>query len=70
MTCLFHKFSEYFPGTGTLEDRGRGKGKEYAISILKGGITDEAYKSVLNLSSPKSTAVCCCAPVQRGLSRG
>ena len=27
MTCSFHKFGEYFPGTGTQEDRGRGKGK-------------------------------------------
>lgn len=47
MTCSFHKFGEYFPGTGTQEDRGRGKGKGYAINIpLKDGITDEAYKSV------------------------
>ncbi|KAI0637141.1 histone deacetylase RPD3 [Trametes polyzona] len=47
MTCSFHKFGEYFPGTGTLEDRGRGKGRGYALNVpLKDGITDEAYRSV------------------------
>ncbi|KAI0336353.1 histone deacetylase RPD3 [Cubamyces sp. BRFM 1775] len=47
MTCSFHKFGEYFPGTGTLEDRGRGKGRGYALNVpLKDGITDESYRSV------------------------
>ncbi|KAI0781111.1 histone deacetylase RPD3 [Trametes elegans] len=47
MTCSFHKFGEYFPGTGTLDDRGRGKGRGYAVNVpLKDGITDESYKSV------------------------
>ncbi|RPD65961.1 histone deacetylase RPD3 [Lentinus tigrinus ALCF2SS1-7] len=47
MTCSFHKYGEYFPGTGTLYDRGRGKGRGYALNVpLKDGITDEAYKSV------------------------
>lgn len=47
MTCSFHKYGEYFPGTGTLNDKGRGKGKGYAVNIpLKDGITDESFKSV------------------------
>nr|VWO98642.1 H15 domain-containing protein [Ganoderma boninense] len=47
MTCSFHKFGEYFPGTGTQHDQGRGKGRGYALNIpLKDGITDEAYRSV------------------------
>ncbi|KAJ8517772.1 hypothetical protein ONZ45_g5102 [Pleurotus djamor] len=47
MTCSFHKFGEYFPGTGTQDDRGRGKGKGYAMNVpLKDGITDESFKSV------------------------
>ena len=47
MTVSFHKYGEYFPGTGTLYDRGRGKGRGYALNVpLKDGITDEAYKSV------------------------
>ncbi|KAL0950319.1 hypothetical protein HGRIS_010294 [Hohenbuehelia grisea] len=47
MTCSFHKFGEYFPGTGTQDDRGRGKGKGYAVNVpLKDGITDESFRSV------------------------
>lgn len=47
MTCSFHKFGEYFPGTGTQEDLGTGKGKGYSINLpLKDGMTDESFKSV------------------------
>lgn len=47
MTCSFHKFGEYFPGTGTQEDKGMGKGKHYAVNVpLKDGITDESFKTV------------------------
>ncbi len=47
MTCSFHKYGEYFPGTGTQEDEGRSKGKGYAVIVpLKDGITDESFKSV------------------------
>ncbi|KAH9482165.1 histone deacetylase (class I) Clr6 [Psilocybe cubensis] len=47
MTCSFHKFGEYFPGTGSQDDRGRGKGKGYAVNVpFKDGITDESFKSV------------------------
>ncbi|KAK7063561.1 histone deacetylase [Favolaschia claudopus] len=47
MTCSFHKFGAYFPGTGSQEDKGRGKGNGYSVNIpLHDGITDGAYKSV------------------------
>ncbi|TFY55262.1 hypothetical protein EVJ58_g8361 [Rhodofomes roseus] len=47
MTCSFHKYGEFFPGTGTLQDRGRGKGKGYAVNVpLKDGVTDESFKSI------------------------
>ncbi|KAJ7087666.1 hypothetical protein B0H15DRAFT_842800 [Mycena belliarum] len=47
MTASFHKFGEFFPGTGTQEDRGRGRGKGYSLNVpLDDGITDEAFKSV------------------------
>ncbi|EGO02405.1 hypothetical protein SERLA73DRAFT_178334 [Serpula lacrymans var. lacrymans S7.3] len=47
MTCSFHKFGEYFPGTGTQDDKGKGKGKGYAVNVpFKDGLTDEAFKSV------------------------
>ncbi|PBK60810.1 Arginase/deacetylase, partial [Armillaria solidipes] len=47
MTCSFHKYGEYFPGTGTQEDKVRGKGKGYADNVpLKDGITDESFQSI------------------------
>jgi histone deacetylase 1/2 len=47
MTCSFHKYGEFFPGTGDLKDIGHGKGRNYSVNFpLRDGITDEAYKSV------------------------
>lgn len=47
MTCSFHKYGEYFPGTGDIRDIGYGKGKKYAVNFpLKDGIDDESYQSI------------------------
>lgn len=47
MTCSFHKYGEFFPGTGEVRDVGYGKGKHYACNIpLRDGITDESFKSI------------------------
>ncbi|KDN38039.1 hypothetical protein K437DRAFT_276391 [Tilletiaria anomala UBC 951] len=47
MTCSFHKYGEFFPGTGELRDVGYGKGKNYSCNFpLRDGITDETYKNV------------------------
>ncbi|SGZ08768.1 BQ5605_C030g10815 [Microbotryum silenes-dioicae] len=47
MTCSFHKYGEFFPGTGDIKDIGYGKGRNYSVNFpLRDGITDEAYKSV------------------------
>ncbi|KAJ3226526.1 histone deacetylase [Clydaea vesicula] len=47
MTVSFHKYGEFFPGTGDLSDIGHGKGKNYAVNVpLKEGINDESYKNV------------------------
>ncbi|KAI8328467.1 hypothetical protein EDC96DRAFT_530536 [Choanephora cucurbitarum] len=47
MTCSFHKFGEFFPGTGDIKDTGLGNGKRYAVNVpLRDGIDDETYKSV------------------------
>ncbi|KAK8166305.1 histone deacetylase RpdA [Phyllosticta citrichinensis] len=47
MTVSFHKYGEYFPGTGELRDIGVGNGKYYAVNFpLRDGITDETYKSI------------------------
>uniref|UniRef100_A0A7S1X7Z1 Histone deacetylase domain-containing protein n=2 Tax=Tetraselmis chuii TaxID=63592 RepID=A0A7S1X7Z1_9CHLO len=44
MTVSFHKFGDFFPGTGDLTDMGRGSGKFYSVNApLKDGMNDEAY---------------------------
>nr|XP_043905811.1 histone deacetylase 2 isoform X1 [Solea senegalensis] len=47
MTVSFHKYGEYFPGTGDLRDIGAGKGKYYAVNFpLRDGIDDESYEQL------------------------
>lgn len=47
MTCSFHKYGEFFPGTGELRDVGVGKGKYHAVNFpLRDGIDDTTYHSV------------------------
>ncbi|KAH6570440.1 hypothetical protein BASA62_004357 [Batrachochytrium salamandrivorans] len=49
MTVSFHKYGEYFPGTGDVNDIGHGRGKHYAINFpLKDGIDDESYKDIFS----------------------
>ena len=43
----FHKFGEYFPGTGDVHDVGHADGKNYSINFpLNDGMDDKAYRSV------------------------
>jgi histone deacetylase 1/2 len=47
MTCSFHKYGDYFPGTGDVSDLGYGKGKGYAINFpLHDGMDDESFVSI------------------------
>lgn len=47
MTVSFHKYGEYFPGTGELRDIGVGQGKNYSVNFpLRDGIDDNSYKNI------------------------
>lgn len=47
MTCSFHKFGDFFPGTGRLDDIGREKGKGYSVNVpLRAGVTNESFWSI------------------------
>lgn len=47
MTASFHKYGEFFPGTGEVRDIGIGKGRGYSVNVpLRDGINDESYKSI------------------------
>ena len=47
MTVSFHKYGEFFPGTGDLTDVGTDRGHNYAVNVpLQEGMDDESYKFV------------------------
>lgn len=47
MTVSFHKYGEYFPGTGGINDVGVGSGKNYALNFpLHDGIDDDTFQSI------------------------
>jgi histone deacetylase 1/2 len=47
MTVSFHKFGDFFPGTGDVKDVGAKAGKYYSVNFpLKEGIDDKAYETV------------------------
>nr|GMD36299.1 histone deacetylase 6 [Ipomoea batatas] len=47
MTASFHKFGDFFPGTGHIKDIGVGLGKYYALNVpLNDGMDDESFRSL------------------------
>jgi histone deacetylase 1/2 len=47
MTVSFHKFGNFFPGTGDIKDCGTGEGRYHSLNIpLKSGMTDECYEHI------------------------
>lgn len=47
MTVSFHKFGDYFPGTGDVRDVGYADGKYYSLNVpLNDGIDDDSYQSM------------------------
>jgi histone deacetylase 1/2 len=47
MTCSFHKFKDYFPGTGNINDIGLENGKYHAVNFpLNQGLDDESFEMI------------------------
>lgn len=47
MTVSFHKFGNFFPGTGDVKDIGTAEGRLYSVNVpLLEGITDESYERI------------------------
>ena len=47
MTCSFHKYGDYFPGTGDWRDLGYGKGKNSSINFpLREGMDDDSFRYI------------------------
>lgn len=44
LTVSFHKYGDFFPGTGDLIDEGHGEGKGYSVNVpLNNGIDDDSF---------------------------
>ncbi|EED21811.1 histone deacetylase, putative [Talaromyces stipitatus ATCC 10500] len=47
MTVSFHRFGDFFPGTGDIRDIGVNRGRYHAVNVpLRDGIDDASYKSI------------------------
>ncbi|KAL3618070.1 Histone deacetylase 6 [Castilleja foliolosa] len=47
MTVSFHKFGDFFPGTGHIKDIGIGSGKYYALNVpLNDGLNDDNFRAL------------------------
>mmetsp|Transcript_21455 Transcript_21455/g.33922 ORF Transcript_21455/g.33922 Transcript_21455/m.33922 type:complete len:441 (+) Transcript_21455:86-1408(+) len=47
MTCSFHKYGDFFPGTGDIKDVGARQGKGYSLNFpLRDGMDDRTYERV------------------------
>ncbi len=47
LTCSFHKFRDYFPGTGHIDDIGTDKGVYHAVNFpLNQGVDDESFTTI------------------------
>ena len=47
MTVSFHRYGDFFPGTGDVKDIGKGEGKGYAINVpLLDGLTDDDFREI------------------------
>lgn len=49
MTCSFHKYGSYFPGTGQLKDRGVRDGFGYAVNVpFKDGLSNGTFHDMFD----------------------
>jgi len=47
MTCSFHKYGNFFPGTGHMYEVGAGAGRQYSVNVpLKEGMDDASYEYI------------------------
>ena len=52
MTVSFHRYGDFFPGTGDLKETGAGEGLNYSLNVpLKKGIDDMSYFKIYSTVS-------------------
>ena len=49
MSVSFHRYGDFFPGTGDIKDIGVGDGKGYAVNVpFNSGLTDDQFNEIFN----------------------
>ncbi len=47
MTVSFHRYGDFFPGTGDVKETGVGEGLGYSLNVpLKRGIDDDSFLNI------------------------
>jgi len=47
MTASFHKYGDFFPGTGGIKDTGAREGTGFSVNVpLQSGMTDDSYEQI------------------------
>ena len=68
MTASFHKYGDFFPGSGALADMGVKDGKYYSVNYpLKDGLDDESFElifkpvinKIMEVYRPGAVVMCC-----------
>lgn len=68
MTVSFHKYGDFFPGTGHIKDVGFGQGKYYALNVpLNDGLDDDSFgglfrpiiQKVMEVYQPEAVVLQC-----------
>lgn len=68
MTASFHKYGDFFPGSGAFTDIGAKKGKNYSVNFpLKDGLDDAGFESIfkpviqkiMEKFKPGAVVMCC-----------
>ena len=58
MTVSFHRYGDFFPGTGDLRESGAGEGLHYSLNVpLKRGITDTPFLEMYSTVSKKVSSL-------------
>lgn len=77
MTVSFHKYGNFFPGTGHMYEVGAAAGRLYSVNVpLKEGIDDMSYEyifvpimqSVMDFYKPTAVVLQCGADSLSGMS--
>jgi len=68
MTASFHKYGDFFPGSGDFRDTGHGEGLGYSVNFpLKDGLTDDSFRrifkpviaKIMERYRPGAVVMCC-----------